>query len=78
MIMAKFVLPHALGRGGGDVGLVAGGIFDAKDEHVLGHPTFVAAHDAGDAQREALFAEKGIPAVAGTVADDEALVGKNA
>src|SRR5690606_27109620 len=44
------------GEGGGDVGFFAVGILQAEDEHVLGHPAFVAGHHGGDAEGEALFA----------------------
>ncbi len=64
------------GEGGGDVGLLALGVLDAEDEHVLGHPALVPGHGGGDAQGEALLAEQGIAAVAGAVAPDLARLGE--
>ena len=58
------------GEGGGDVGLLALRIFHAEDQHVLGHPAFVARDVRGDAQREALLAEQRVAAVAGAVRPD--------
>ena len=37
-----------------DVGLLALRIFDAEDEHVLGHPAFVARHVGRDAQARSI------------------------
>ena len=74
--MAKFVLPQALGKGRGDVGLVALRVGDAHDQHVLGEPALVAGHRRGDAQGEALLAEQGVAAVAAAVAPDRALLGE--
>jgi hypothetical protein len=56
--------------------LVSGGIFDAKDQHVLGHPAFITCHVGGDTQCQALLAEQGIATVAGTVGPDLARLGK--
>ena len=68
------------GEGGGDVGLLGlalcRGRFDAEDEHVLGHPAFVAGDVGGDAQGEALLAEQRVAAVAGAVAPDLAGFGE--
>ena len=52
----------------GNVGLLARGRGHAEDQHVLGQPALVAAHDRGDAQREALLAEQRVAAVARAVA----------
>ena len=57
-------------EGGGDVLLDALGVGDAEDEHVLGHPAFLATHGGGDAQGEALLAEQGVAAVAAAVRHD--------
>ncbi len=54
----------------GDVGLLAFGIFDAEDQHVLGQPAFIARDIRRDAQREAFLAQQRIAAVAGTVGPD--------
>ena len=50
-----------------DVVLTARGIDHADEQHVLGEPSFVAADDRGDAQREALLREDRVSAVAGAV-----------
>src|SRR5438105_1867635 len=42
-------------EGGGDVGFFAFGRFDAEDEHVFGHPTFMAREVGADAEGEAFF-----------------------
>ena len=68
--MAKFVLPHALGKRGRDVRLLALRVLDAEDQHVLGHPAFVARDVRRDPKREALLAEQRIAAVARAVAPD--------
>src|SRR6185369_2347171 len=51
----------------GDIGLLAFWIFDADNQHVLGHPTFIASHGGGDAKCEAFLAKQGVAAVARTV-----------
>src|ERR1700722_10632092 len=43
-------------EGGGDVGFFVRGRLDAEDQHVLGHPAFVASDVGGDAEGETLFA----------------------
>ena len=58
------------GEGAGDVGHVALGILNAEDEHMLGHPALAAAENGGDAEREALLAEKDVSAVAGVDGPD--------
>ena len=58
----------------GHVGDFAAGSFEAQDEHVLRHPALIASHGAGDAQRETLFAEQGIAAVARAHAPDQFLL----
>ena len=50
--------------------LFALGVGHAQNQHVLGQPAFVAAHDGGDAQRKTFFAQQGIAAVAGAVRPD--------
>ncbi len=45
-------------------------VFHAYDEHVLGHPAFVAGHVRGDAQGKTFLSEQRIAAVAGTVGPD--------
>ena len=60
------------GEGCGDVGLFGlaffvGRRFDADDEHVFGHPAFVAGDVGGDAKGEAFFAEECVAAVAAAV-----------
>ncbi len=69
------------GEGGGDVGLFGGAVgalggFDADDEHVLGHPAFVAGDVGGDAEGEAFFAEERVAAVAAAVGPDLAGFGE--
>ena len=69
------------GEGPGDVGLfcLACGVrgrFDAEDEHVLGHPAFVAGDIGGDAQGEALLAQQGVAAIAGAIGPDFARLGE--
>ncbi len=63
-------------EGGGHVVFLPLGIFDAEDEHVLGHPAFVAGHRRGDAERETFFSQQRIAAVARTVAPDFARFGE--
>ena len=53
------------GERGGNVSLFALRALDAENEHVLGHPAFVAGDVGGDAQREAFLAEQRVAAVAG-------------
>src|SRR5438128_12317746 len=55
------------GKCGSDVSFLTFGIFDAQDEHVLGHPAFVARDVGSDAQCKTLFSEKRVATVAGTV-----------
>ncbi len=64
------------GEGGGNVSFFALGIFHAEDEHVLGHPAFVARDVGSDAQRETFFAEQRVAAVAGAVGPDFTRFGK--
>ncbi len=68
-------------KGCGDIGLFGFAVFilwafDSDDEHVLGHPAFVARDVAGNAQGEALFAEQRVAAVTGAVAPDFARFGE--
>ena len=60
----------------GHVGLLALRILDAEDQHVLGHPAFVARDVRGDAQREALLAQQRVAAVARAVRPDLARLRK--
>ncbi len=69
------------GEGCGDVGLFGlalfvGRGFDSDDEHVLGHPAFVAGDVGGDAEGEAFFAEERVAAVAAAVGPDLAGLGE--
>ena len=57
-------------EGGAEIGLFATWRLDAHDEHMLGHPAFVARHHRGDAQSQALLAEKRIAAVTRAVGPD--------
>ena len=58
------------GKRGRDVGLFALRIFHAEDQHVLGHPAFIARDIRGDAQRKALFTQQRVAAVSGTERPD--------
>ena len=58
------------------VGHLALGRLDAEDEHVFGHPAFIAGDVGGDAEGEAFFAEQRVAAVAGAVTPDFAGFGK--
>ena len=69
-------LAAGAGEGRSDVGFLARGVLYPEDEHVLGHPSLVASHRRGDAQGEALLSEKGVAAVSGAVAHDQALLGE--
>ena len=53
-----------------------GGIFEAQDQHVLGHPALLARHPARDAQRETLLAEQRVAAVARADAPDQFFFGE--
>src|SRR5581483_3087849 len=55
---------------GRNISLLALWIFDAEDQHVLGHPAFVARHVGSDAKREAFLAKQRIAAVARTIRPD--------
>jgi hypothetical protein len=63
--IARLVLPQALGNARRDVVHLLLGRGELEDQHVLGEPALVAAHDAGDAQRVALLAQQRVAAVAG-------------
>ena len=63
--IAKLVLPHALGNAAATYVFSPVGRRDAENQHVLGQPALLVSHDRGDAQRETLFAEQRIAAVAG-------------
>src|SRR4029079_12781233 len=54
-------------EGSTNVSFLSLGILDANDEHVLGHPAFVARHVRGDAECKTLFPEQSIPTVPGTI-----------
>ena len=60
---------------GGDIGLLPPGRLDAEDQHMFGQPALVARHHRGEAQREALLAQKRVAAVARTVGPDLAVLG---
>ena len=64
------------GESRGHVGDFAGGIFQAEDQHVLGHPALVARHPAGNSQGEAFLAEKSVAAVARANAPDQIFLRK--
>lgn len=69
-------MPQAGGERGGDVVHVALRILDAEDQHVLGHPAFLVALVAGDAQCEAFFAQQHVSAVAGVDGPDGVVLGE--
>ena len=50
--------------------LLALGILDAQDQHMLGHPALVFAQVGGDTESEALFAQQNVSAVAGVYRDN--------
>ena len=74
----------------GEIGLAAGGrkrrrdVLDllvlralaAEDEHVLRHPALFLAEIGGDAQREALLAQKHVAAVSGVDGNDRVVFGE--
>ena len=64
------------GKRRGNIGLFARGIFHAEDQHVLGHPAFIARDVGGDAQSKTFLAEQRVAAVAGAVRPDLARLGK--
>jgi len=57
-----------------DVADVALDVLDAHDDHVLGQPAVAVALPGGDPEREALFTEQGVAAVARADAPDEILI----
>ncbi len=57
-------------KGRGEIGLFALRVFDAQNEHVLGHPAFVTSDVGGDAQRKALLAQQRVATIARAVAPD--------
>jgi hypothetical protein len=63
-------------EGRGNVGFLALRVRDPHDQHVLREPALVAGHVRGDAQRQALFAQQRVAAVARTVGPDLARLGK--
>ena len=76
--MARLVLPHADGKAPAMKVLRPLGLGDADDQHVLGHPAFVAGQHARQPQREALLAQECVAAVVRVDADHQVLVGKMA
>ena len=74
MSMAKFVLPHALGKRGRDVMLFAFRRFDAEDEHVLGEPALLPREIRADAQRETFLAQQHVAAVTGADRNDRVVL----
>ena len=68
-------LAAGAGEGGCHVVLLAFGVGDAQDQHVLGQPALVAAHGGGDAQGQALFTQQRIAAVARAIRPDFARFG---
>src|SRR5882672_3481687 len=55
------------GKRGRDVSFFTLWIFDADDQHVLGHPAFVTRNVGSDAQRKTFLAQQGVAAIARTV-----------
>ena len=51
-------------------------MLDPHDQHVLGHPAFLAAKPTGDAQRQALLAQQHVAAVPRSHAPDRVVLGK--
>ena len=66
------------GKGGGDMILLAFGIRQSQNQHVLGHPAFAFGHGRRDAQRQTFLAQERVAAVAGTVRPDQVLIRKMA
>ena len=60
----------------GHVRHFAAGIFQAKNQHVLGHPALLARHPACDSQRETFFSEQRIAAVTRSVTPDQSFFGE--
>src|SRR5205823_14579884 len=59
-----------------NVGFFAMRIFEAEDEHVLSHPSFITRNIRGDSQRETLLTKQGIAAISGAVRPDFSRLGK--
>ena len=69
-------LAAGAGKSRRDIGLFALRVLHAEDQHVLGHPAFVARDVGGDAQREALLTQQRVAAIARTVGPDFAGLGE--
>src|SRR5690606_33419463 len=63
-------------EGRGDMVGLAGRVYDADEQHVLGEPALIPADDRGDAQREALLGEDRVAAVARAERPDLERVGE--
>ncbi len=61
---------------GGDVSGLAVGTLQAEDQHVLGEPSFVAAEQARDSQRETFLAEQRVAAVTAADRDNRVVLRK--
>ena len=64
------------GKRRGDVGFLALRILDADDQHMLGHPAFVARDVRSDAQREALLSQQSVAAIARSIRPNLTRLGK--
>jgi len=72
----KVGLAAGRGEGGDDVVLLAGGVGQGEDEHVLGKPSLVAGEVGGDAEGKALLSEERVATVARTERPDLAGLGE--
>ncbi len=68
--IARFVLPQAAGNAPAMYRTSPLRVFDAGDEHVLGHPALPAGLVAGDAEAQALLAQQGVAAIPAAHAPD--------
>jgi hypothetical protein len=62
--------------GGGDVADDSGRRRKLQDGHVFGKPPLPAGRDRGEAQRQRLLAEEGVPAIARAISEDFLRFGK--
>ena len=77
IIMAKLVLPQALGTQPQRKFFAPSGFSHADNEHVLRHPAFIVRDVGSDAQGETLLAEQGISSVTGAVGPDLAALSRS-
>jgi len=63
-------------HGRGEIGHLAVRILESEDQHVLGHPAFLARLRRRDAERVTLLAEERVAPVPGADAPDEPLLGE--